>query len=836
MTPERSRPVHALVRGVGRLARRHPLPPAPRRGARPVRVLAVVAAAGVTAGAVLGAWAWLLLAGSLPIEKGVVHVQGLSASVRIERDDRGIPSLKAANRTDLAFATGFVHAQERLFQMDLLRRRTAGELAELLGPALVVEDRKMRVHRFRWRAGQMLAALPSADRDLVRAYAVGVEAGRKALGRPPWEYLLMRRAPAPWHEEDTLLVGLGMYQILQEGGLEHERTLALMDDFLPAPLVDFLSPPGSTWDAPMLGGRLPAQPIPAEDVLDLRKRPQDWYVAPGPPIGERFAPGSNNWAVSGKRTAHGGAIVANDMHLGLFVPNLWYRAAFSWTDEAGGEHKVVGATLPGTPAMVVGSNTHVAWGFTNTEGDFADLVLLEEVPGHPGLYLTPGGSQATVFYDETIHVNGGPDVMVRIEETIWGPVLDRDARGRRRALRWVAHEPDAVNLEFVRMETARSVEEALAIAPRAGTPAQNLVVADARGNIGWTILGRFPRRVGFDGRRPTSWADGSRCWKGWVPAEDYPRIINPPDGQLWSANNRVVGSPFVERLGLGTYDHGARAAQIRDDLKGMSKIREGDMLAIQLDDRGLFLARWQRLLLDVLTPQAVVERAHRGQIRREVEAWGARAEPASVGFRLVRRFRAKVRESVLRALTAPCLRADPAFLLRALDANVEATVWQLVTARPAHLLPPRFSSWEALLLDAADQVEREVQAKQPDFSAALKAFTQGAATRTRIRHPFSASLGPVSGWLRLDMPSEELPGDVSAMPRVQASTAGASQRMAVSPGREEEGYFHMPCGQSGHPLSPHYRDGHEDWARGRPSPFLPGPTRSVLELRPDGEG
>jgi penicillin amidase len=802
---------------------------------RSLRILAVVATVAVAAGITLGGWAWLLLAGSLPIVQGVIHVEGLRASVRIERDERGIASLKAANRDDLAFATGFVHAQERFFQMDLLRRHTAGELAELLGPALVPEDRKMRLHRFRTRAGRILAALSPGERDLVGTYARGVQAGKKALGRPPWEYLLMGVPPAAWREEDTILVALGMFQMLQEGGIEHERTQALMDDFLPPALVEFLMPAGSVWDAPMQGGRLPAPPIPNAEVLDLRKRPQDWFAPATVPGGNRFSPGSNNWAVSGKRTAHGGAIVANDMHLGLFVPNVWYRAAFYWTDASGSEHKVIGVTLPGTPAMVVGSNTHVAWGFTNTEGDFADLVVLDEVPGKHRTYRTPNGPRTIDTFEETIHVNGRPDVPLWIDESIWGPILDRDARGRLRALRWVAHEPDAVNLELMRMETARSVEEALAIAQRSGTPAQNFVVADERGNIGWTILGRMPRRVRFDGRRPTSWADGKRGWKGWVPQKDYPRIVNPPDGQLWSANNRVVGSPFVERLGLGTYDHGARAGQIRDDLRERKQLCERDMLAIQLDNRGVFLERWQRLLLEVLTPAAVAERPHRGLLRLEVENWGARAEPGSVGFRIVRRFRAEVRDNILLALTAPCRRANPSFQLRGLDANVEESVWQLVTVRPAHLLPPRFDTWEALLLAAVDQVEQEVQAAQPAFAEALQAFTQGAATRTRIRHPFSAALGPVSGWLRLDMPSEELPGDASAMPRVQASTAGATQRMAVSPGREEEGYFHMPCGQSGHPLSRHYRDGHDDWAQGRASPFLPGAARSVLELRPVGE-
>jgi penicillin amidase len=591
-----------------------------------------------------------------------------------------------------------------------------------------------------------------------------------------------------------------------------------VDDLLPPALARFLSPPGSPWDAPMLGGPLPSAPIPDADEVDLRKDPARWQLPPTPAADPPARPGSNNWAVAGRRTAHGGAIVANDMHLGLHVPNIWYRADFRWRDQAG-EHRVTGVTLPGTPAMVVGSNTHLAWGFTNTEGDFTDLVVLEEE-----------GPRPLVRHEETIRVKGGPDVPFVVEETAWGPVIDRDHRGRRRALRWVAHDPDAVNLELMKLETAWSLEEALTIAPRAGTPAQNLVVADRRGDVAWTVLGKLPRRVGFDGRLPTSWAEGSRRWDGWVPAQDYPHIVRPADGILWTANNRVAGEPWRSRIGLGNYDHGARAQQIRDGLCGRERLREDDMLRIQLDDRALFLARWQRLLVEALGSGGDDER--RSALHREVTSWGGRAAVDSVGFRVARRFRAMVHEEVLRSLTAPCLRADPRFRVHHLNSNVEESVWQLVTRRPPHLLPPAHPSWDALLQAAIDRVAREVQGPRPSFEQALADYTWGRANTTRIRHPLSPAVGPLGRWLGLDMPAEPLPGDSRAMPRIQAPAEGASQRMAVSPGREKEGYFHMPAGQSGHPWSPHYRDGHAAWAHGKATPFLPGPPLHVLELQP----
>jgi penicillin amidase len=802
-----------------------------RRWRRILHVLALLAALALGAGTLFALIVWMLLAGSLPKLDGTVRVSGLTAPVRIERDDLGIPTLQAESRNDLAFATGFVHGQDRFFQMDLLRRHPAGELAELFGSALIDEDRRMRLHRFRSRAQISLAGLSRDDREFLSAYTRGVEAGRKSQRRPSFEYLLLGSPPFPWREEDTLLVAFGMFQMLQGGPIEHERTTALLD-LLPPALAEFLSPAGSSWDSPMLGGPLPCRPIPEASAIDLRTCPDDWLTSQPPVPPDTFFPGSNNWALSGKHTVHGGAIVANDMHLGLFVPNIWYRVAFVWRDDEKKEHRAYGITLPGAPPLITGSNTHVAWGFTNTEGDFADLVILESVMGKLDHYRTPDGPRPIVRVVESINVKDAPAVRLVVEETIWGPVLDRDHRGRRRALRWVAHDPDAVNIDLRKFETARALEEVLAIAPKVGVAAQNLVVADDHGNIAWTILGRIPRRVGFDGRRPTSWADGTRRWDGWLAPADYPRIVNPPDGRLWSANNRVVGEPFLSRLGLGTYDLGARAGQIRDGLAVNRKLSERDMLAIQLDDRGLFLARWQALLMDLLNPALVADHPNRQAMRAEVLVWGGRADPKSVGFRLVKRFRVKVSDIILGSLTAPCKRASDSFDYHWLNANVEDSIWQLVTKRPPHLLPPRYESWDQLLLAAVDAVEREVKGRRREFGPAIRAFTQGAMTKTRIHHPFSAAIGPLAGWLRLNMPDEELPGDNRAMPRIQTSHDGASQRMAVSPGKEAEGYFHMPAGQSGHPLSPHYRDGHQDWAHGRQSPFLPGPAKHVLELQP----
>jgi penicillin amidase len=528
------------------------------------------------------------------------------------------------------------------------------------------------------------------------------------------------------------------------------------------------------------------------------------------------------------------------MHLGLSVPNTWYRVslAFPATNAKtaagdGGvgdaEWRVTGVTLPGAPFVVVGSNGHVAWGFTNSQGDWADLIVLEPVPGDDDAYRTPNGPRRFEHATETIRVKGGQDERLPVLSTIWGPVVDRDHRERRRALAWVALREGGLNAALVGMESVRGLDEAQALAPRVGIPAQNLVVADDSGRIGWTIIGRIPRRVGYDGRLPVSWADGRR-WDGWLPAEEYPRVVDPPSGRIFSANARVASGEGLKAVGFGGYDLGARQRQIRDDLLAIDKAAEADMLRVQLDDRAVFLERWRKLLLELLTPERTASDARRAEALHLVKEWGDHAATPSVGYRIVRAFRGRVAEDAFGPLLATCRRADGRFDYLGRRPNQgqrqwEGPLWALVSERPANLLDPRFASWDALLLSSLDAVLAELSKD----GAPLAGRTWGERNTTLIQHPLSRVVPALGRWL--DMPREPLPGD-SNMPRVQHPSSGASERFAVSPGHEERGYFHMPGGQSGHPLSPNYGDGHEAWARGEPTPFLPGPAVHVLTLVP----
>jgi penicillin amidase len=781
-----------------------------------------------------GLWLHSRLAGSLPLLNGERRLAGLSAPVSIERDELGIPTIRAQSRADVARALGWLHAQDRFFQMDLMRRQAAGEMAALLGANALALDRRHRPHRFRWRARQHLLHTDPDKVRLFEAYAAGVNAGLAALDTPPPEYLLLRVDPEPWRAEDTVLVLSGMFLLLQGDNGAAESNLGLLRHSLPATLFEFLVPAGTEWDAPLLGGPIPAPGIPTAEVVDLRtarldgalRRPRGTITMEA---GRPLLPGSNNWALAGSHTASGGALVANDMHLPLSLPPIWYRAEFVVAGEpsTGGELRVAGITLAGTPAMIGGSNLHIAWGYTNAGVDSRDLVVLQLDPADDGRYLAPDGYHEFEWHEESLAVRGEEPQTLRFRSTIWGPVIDEDARGRPRALRWVAHDPGGVNFKLIDLESCTDVDQAIAVAQRSGIPAQNFVVGDRDGRIAWTVAGMLPRRFGHDGMVPSAWGDGSRGWDGWLDPAEYPRVVDPDDGRVWSANNRVVDASMLPLVGMRGYDMGARAKQIRDDLAGLERATMRDMLAIQLDDRALFLERWRGLLLGVLTDEALAADPRREELRRLLEAtWTGRASVDSVAYRLVRAWRGFLARQVFEAILSPWLGDAPPFDFTSQTIQWEGPLWKLVTERPAHLLDPRFETWDGQLLAAVDTL---LDYYEENYESGLAERTWGERNTVTVDHPLTRAIPRLAGWLNAE--PRPLPGDTD-MPRVQATRFGASERFAVTPGREEEGYLHMPGGQSGHPLSPFYRAGHEAWVEGEPTPFLPGPAVHRLTLSP----
>ena len=770
--------------------------------------------------------AYGFLRGGAPRLDGSFSLLGLQAPVTVTRDALGVPSIAAADHLDAMRALGFLHAQDRYFQMDLLRRLAAGELSELLGPATVGVDKEMRVFRLRAVATGVLAQATPEQRALVDAYTAGVNAGLKALHTWPFEYGLLLRHPRPWRPEDCVLVVDAMYIDLQQAGRDRrESNLALMRELMPAALFRFLSAPGNQWDAPLLGKPLEMPPIPGADVINLKKNPPP-KVAMVDGVDDFLADlGSNNWAIS-KDHGNGRAFVANDMHLGIREPDTWYRAQWTYRSDTmrGGSVTVTGVTLPGVPAMVVGSNGHVAWGFTNSYGDWADLVLLHLDPDDPDQYQTAAGWRHFVHHREVIRVKGSDDAMLEVRDTIWGPVLGKDHDGILRAVHWMGAQPEGTNLELADMDRAKDVRESMAVANKAGMPEQNFMTADADGDIAWTIAGRIPVRTGYDPQVPAYWDEPGTGWTGWVPPEKYPRVVDPEDGRLWTANARVVDGPLLKLIGDGGYDLGARAGQIRDDLHKRDQFGPADLLAIQLDDEARFLARWRSLLLGLLTPAQLAEHPQRAEFRRYVEAWGGRASVDSVGYRLVRTFREEAEDAALAPLFASCMQADQDFDFHSFS-QLEGPLWALVSQKPANLLDPTYKDWDALLLEAVDMT----LAKLTQPGAGLASRTWGERNTVRIRHPLSLHLPWVSRFL--DMQPVELPGD-SNMPRVQGVDFGASERMVVSPGHEEDGILEIPTGESAWPLSPYYRNSESGWEKGEPTPFLPGKSEHTLVLQP----
>ncbi|MCH7821322.1 MAG: penicillin acylase family protein [Proteobacteria bacterium] len=767
---------------------------------------------------------WLTVRASLPMLDGTISLAGLEASASIERDAAGIATITASSRADLAFATGFAHSQDRFFQMDMIRRQAAGELAEVIGEAALDLDRRFRLHRFRSRARATIATQSDNDSAVLGSYADGVNAGLASLGAKPFEYFVLGVDPESWQPEDTVLVAYAMFVQLNDSRATRDVQRGFAKRILPAEVYAWMYPQGTSWDAPLMGVARASVAFPAAETYSIRH-----IRDTSPPAIEHATPpldGSNNWAVHGALTSTGRALVSNDMHLMLRTPNIYYRARLVVNNDV--RRDVTGVTLPGSPFVVAGSNGKVAWGFTNSYGDWSDAVILR--PGQsPDTYRTPGGDRSFDVYREVIRVKDSEPVVHIVRETIWGPVIDDvDYPDGELVVSWIAHRTGAANLRLMDLELVGSVVEALDVANTMGIPPQNFVTGDADGNIGWTIAGKIPRKSSFDAMVPTDWSE-AQGWHGWLDADAYPRILNPDNGRIWTANARVTDRESLGIIGDGGYDLGARASQVRDALLARDNFEPVDMLAIQTDDRALFLTRWRELLLDVLDEETTASDPELAEYRRLAEKWIPRAAPDSVGYRLVRAFRLEVQSRVFHALTGPVRDAYDHDVRLRRSSQFEGPLWLLLREQPQHLLPGNYDSWNALLLAA---VNENVRYFKTGFDGDLADRNWGERNMASIRHPLSRALPFLAGFL--DMPREPLAGD-SHMPKAQGRNWGASERFSVAPGDEANGLMHMPAGQSGHPLSEYYRRGHQDWVEGRATPFLPGETRHTLTLAPLGE-
>ncbi|WP_105166546.1 penicillin acylase family protein [Pseudoalteromonas sp. T1lg23B] len=732
---------------------------------------------------------------SLPTLDGKQSSRAISADIKIARDSLGQAVIKAQNRQDAAYGLGFAHGQDRFFQMDLLRRNAAGELSELFGEAALNLDKQMRFHQFRERSEQIYAQLPQSHKNVLTAYTQGVNEGQAQAGFNTFEYYLTGAQIRAWQPADSILVIFAMYLDLQAGNFERDQALIQIDSLFGAKMKAFLTQP-SHYQAALDGSELPVGTVPTP-TLDSNNSPvMARHIKSLPHYG------SNNWAVTGALTETNKAMVSDDMHLGLNVPAIWYRAQLNYKFEDE-QIQVTGVSLPGAPAIVVGTNNKVAWGFTNGYLDVADWVELDE--------------QSNTWQEfEKIALPNGELHQYELTMSEFGPV--KAFNDKQYALSWVAHQPYAVNLNLLEFERAGNVNEAMSLAPDVGIPVQNLMVVDHLGHIGWQPMGAIPRRT-----EPVDLAVLAADFPtGWQQNETQrPSVVNPAEGRLWSANSRVMSVREHLRFGDGGYALGARAVQIRDRLLSKQQFNERDFNLLQQDNEALFLKPWHERLTQLLSVSEQSKQQYATDLKH-LAAWQACACAESVGYTLVKHFRAAVIDVALAPIEEK-LRARGSSL-SSIKNYLEPAIWQLLTEQPESWLNGH-KDWNALQLAAYQTVKETLSAS---YGSDMQAWRWGNVNALTIGHPFSQQLPILSGLL--DMPRVPAFGD-TFMPAVQGPSFGASQRFIAQPGELDKAIMTIAGGQSGHPSSVFYRAGFAAYANGEATPLLPGEMIHQLHIQ-----
>jgi penicillin amidase len=768
--------------------------------------LAVLTAAGG------GLWFYVTARAALPQLDGSVPVAGLSAPVTVIRDARGVPHIRAANLQDLFFAQGYVTAQDRLWQMDTLRRYAAGALAEVGGPGFLAHDREQRILGLRQASER---ALQDTERlsDL-EAYARGVNAYIEShRDRLPVEFHVMGYQPRPWTPADSMLIvaqmvqQLSLYQIY--GKVWHERVLAKLPPDLAADLYVNSSwrdhPPGQD------GGEIKVEPetegAPHLPAVGNAGAPIAAVLAAAaaPP---EFAVGSNNWVVSGAHTVSGKPLLANDPHLGHEVPSVWYAAQLR-----AGDFDVAGVTLPGVPYVVLGHNRRIAWGFTNLGPAVADLFI--ENFNDKGEYQTPAGWQQPDHRREVIHVKGKPDVVLDVVTTRHGPIVSSLLAGesRKLALKWTLYEPRGLSTPFYEVDAAQNWDEFRRALSRFSSPGQNVVYADADGHIGYQATGMVPIRASGDGAVPVPGSDNAHEWTGYIPYDKLPSVFDPPAGILATANGRITpdGYPYLIATEWGPP---YRTQRIYRWLQAGKKFTPSDMLALQMDiysEPDHFFA--DRFVYAVDHAKNASARAR--QAADLMRSWDGRMEKDSAAPTIA----ANARYQLARLLLEPRLgpgndnARNPAGWQQYRWAM--GTVWleNVVQRRPQKWLPPAYSDYDQLLTAAVEAAVNAASVRDRK----LGDWTWGKQNQLVLQHPILGGIPVLNHWTGRTVRQSGSSFCVKAVTR----GAGPSERMTVDLADLDNSTLNIVLGQSGDPLSPHYMDQFDAWYEGRtfPLPF-----------------
>ncbi len=765
---------------------------------------------------------FLLLRGSLPDVTGTQTSHSISEPVTIERDALGVPVIKALSRESISYGVGFCHGQDRFFQMDLTRRAVAGELAALVGSSAIDMDRAARIHSFRERALIIIENLKDHDRQFLEYYTKGVNEGLQSLASRPPEYWMLKSKPQPWRPEDTILVIFAFYLDLQNNpDLDYARWVVRQT--LPDEVVEFIDGKSHAWEAAIDGSRFLETEIPGPKAFSyLKPTYKDTAILEIPNEIERM-PGSNNWVVSSALSTTGSPILAGDPHLNLGVPNTWYKVSYTYIPDGTTDWiNVHGFGVPGIPSIAIGTNEQFAWALTNSSLDTDDLIILEPTESGFPEFKTSNGTAQIQKKQEIIEVKGGEPVELEIEYTQWGPVLGDTPNGLKRVRRWAAYHPDAINIKSMLTEQYLTTKDFLKHSHEANLPVQNFLMADAEDNIAWTLSGFFPDRNGSDPFEAIYASEAENIWTQKLEAREWPKVLNPDNGRLWTANNRVHGSKAYMKMGSGDYSEFPRAYQIKEKLFVREKHSPRTMIEIQHDNTVTFLIRWQRLLLNTLV-EMESSSPHFKRFKQEVESWNGRADVDSFGYSLIRDFRSRLSVEVLRHITSPAIAFDP----KGFDPfrfMTEEAVFQIVSQQPDYLLNPVYDSWQTQFSTVVGDLILHVEER------GWEGFRWGNRNQSDYRHPISYAIPALNGLL--SMPQIGLDGD-HYCPKVLSHSLAAGVRVIMTPGKLEDSLFQMGCGQSGHFLSKNYRDLHSKWAGKDYLPLLPGEPIGTYTILPN---
>ncbi len=793
-----------------RRRRRHRFRSWLRRIAAGLAVLVVVVVGG----------AYLAVETARPQTEGTVALAGLDAPVSILRDRYGIPRIAAASERDAYLALGYVHAQDRFFQMEFMRRAGAGRLSEIVGASTLPLDRWMRVLGLYRLAEASLKRLSPPVVDSLEAYADGVNAYLGShSGLVSVELALMFATPEKWRPADSLVWARLMGMRLSANS-RAETLRARLLEVLPTERIDKLWPDIDS-DAP-------------PTIAALGKASLFSTLLASWP--EEIAPvtASNVWAVSGSHTETGSPILANDPHLGFRAPGLWYLARIETPGLT-----LAGATVPGVPMTILGHNGSIAWGLTTTDSDTQDLFVERIDPDNPNRYLTPDGSRAFDVRVERIRVRGGDDVTLVVRSTRHGPVIsDVDKKagsiaepGHVVALAAAALREDDTTAEAVwRLNRARSWEEFNAALAFFHAPHQNAVYADTGGNIGIVAPGRVPIRRAGDGRYPVPGWTGEHDWTGFIPYDALPRLLNPANGRIVNANHPVVGPDYPYRLGHGdTPSYRAKRIHALLD-SGASRTPAG---AGAMQNDAVSLAA-RELLPEMLSK--VDETGPRSAVHARLRAWDGtmdrrRAEPL-IFVAWLRALNRRLYGDETGAVFPDLWRLRPVFVYETLT---RGEIWCDDTTTPSR------ETCRQVVGYALDDALSELRAR---FGGDPADWRWGDAHYAHFRHP-------VFGWLpvidRLADIRVPVDGGAFTVNRGQhrsargdapyASVHGAGYRAVYDLADLDRSLFIQATGQSGHLTSPHYRDLTRLWRDGiflslGPIAANSGQTASLLTLVP----